>query len=226
MDHKSLKSSDVILDLVVHTMSRPLVLTLKLDKGSTELLTSLRANYFPKHRNHLNAHLTLFHAIPPDRRGELDRLLQDICKHQKEFNISIARPSRMGKKGVMLHIRESGSRGVIEGIHSSIVRDLSKVEKGPPPGSKQYAEAAERGGRRGSASPLTDQDLEPLRSPHVTILNKAEDEGQVEDCHRDLVDLFNKMDGRQKHGTAIGLQLWEYNHGPWIHLHDYSFVSH
>jgi 2'-5' RNA ligase len=39
------------------------ILTLKLDDASFELLQSWRTRYFPPERNHLPAHLTLFHTL-------------------------------------------------------------------------------------------------------------------------------------------------------------------
>jgi 2'-5' RNA ligase len=42
----------------------PLILTLMLDKMSHDYFTSLRNQYFPKHCNFLEAHLTLFHHLP------------------------------------------------------------------------------------------------------------------------------------------------------------------
>jgi hypothetical protein len=45
---------------------RPLVLTALLDEPSRRHLDDLRVRHFPPERNHLAAHLTLFHALPAD----------------------------------------------------------------------------------------------------------------------------------------------------------------
>ncbi|MDJ0386673.1 2'-5' RNA ligase family protein [Roseomonas sp. E05] len=42
----------------------PLILTLGLDAASFTRLDALRRSHFPPERNHLPAHLTLFHALP------------------------------------------------------------------------------------------------------------------------------------------------------------------
>ncbi|MEO6482968.1 MAG: 2'-5' RNA ligase family protein [Ferruginibacter sp.] len=42
----------------------PLIITLTLDTPSQEYFTALRNQYFPKHCNYLQAHLTLFHQLP------------------------------------------------------------------------------------------------------------------------------------------------------------------
>lgn len=49
------------------TDDRPIVLTATLDDATRTLLDDLRRRHFPPERNHLDAHLTLFHALPADR---------------------------------------------------------------------------------------------------------------------------------------------------------------
>ena len=44
-------------------IEEPLILTLELDSDSFEWLNDLRKSYFPKQRNLLSAHLTLFHKL-------------------------------------------------------------------------------------------------------------------------------------------------------------------
>ncbi|ALE86014.1 2'-5' RNA ligase family protein [Pseudonocardia sp. HH130629-09] len=50
---------------------RPLILTALLDEPTQTRLDDLRARHFPAGRNHLAAHLTLFHALPGDAAAEL-----------------------------------------------------------------------------------------------------------------------------------------------------------
>ncbi len=44
--------------------SRPLIVTLLLDDAAQQRFDRLRAQHFPPERNHLAAHVTLFHALP------------------------------------------------------------------------------------------------------------------------------------------------------------------
>lgn len=53
----------------------PLILTLSLDDASQAALDALRRANFPAERNHLRAHLTLFHKLPGD---ELERVTADL----------------------------------------------------------------------------------------------------------------------------------------------------
>jgi 2'-5' RNA ligase len=52
---------------------RPLILSLRLDTATYEHLDRLRRAHFPPERNHLAAHLTLFHAIPASLAEDVQR---------------------------------------------------------------------------------------------------------------------------------------------------------
>ena len=49
----------------------PLILTLSLDPASFARLDALRREHFPPERNQLDAHLTLFHALPGETLEEI-----------------------------------------------------------------------------------------------------------------------------------------------------------
>ncbi|MGY1751445.1 2'-5' RNA ligase family protein [Modestobacter sp. SYSU DS0511] len=54
-------------------------MTLLLDDGAQQRFDRLRAAHFPAHRNHLGAHVTLFHALPGERLAEVRRELADAA---------------------------------------------------------------------------------------------------------------------------------------------------
>ncbi len=54
---------------------RPLILTLGLDAEGFARIDALRRAHFPPERNHLRAHLTLFHHLPGDRLTEVTETL-------------------------------------------------------------------------------------------------------------------------------------------------------
>ncbi|MCF0072698.1 2'-5' RNA ligase family protein [Dyadobacter sp. CY261] len=54
-------------------MSSPLVATLLIAPAAQAYFDDLRRQYFPKERNFLNAHLTLFNALP-DEQCILDKM--------------------------------------------------------------------------------------------------------------------------------------------------------
>lgn len=55
----------------------PLVVTLRMDTVAGARFTALRRAHFPRHRNWLDAHITLFHAVPGER---LDTVLADLAE--------------------------------------------------------------------------------------------------------------------------------------------------
>ena len=50
---------------------QPFILTLKLDAQSFATFNELRQQHFPRERNYLDAHLTLFHALPADAETQI-----------------------------------------------------------------------------------------------------------------------------------------------------------
>ncbi|MBN1094721.1 2'-5' RNA ligase family protein [Blastococcus sp. TML/C7B] len=57
-------------------MREPLVVTLLLEDAAQQRFDRLRAQHFPPERNHLAAHVTLFHALPGE---QLDAVRQDLA---------------------------------------------------------------------------------------------------------------------------------------------------
>ncbi|WWD16010.1 hypothetical protein CI109_100435 [Kwoniella shandongensis] len=185
----------------------PLILTLRLDSASHQLLTSLRSKYFPPHRNFLTAHVTLFHAIPSHRYPELDSYLNNLVEKHREkggWDVFLGEPEPMGNRGVYLRLRERPSN-TTENLRSQLLHDLKK-------------------GIKEEKDKLTNQDLQTMKRPHVTVLNKARDEEEVEKCLKEVKEVFEKMGEKGQHvGRATGFELWEYLGGPWKHVKAYSF---
>ena len=134
----------------------------------------------------------------------------------------------MGIHGVMVMVRERPS-GTIERIHRQLVSSL-------------------KDGTREEKDRLTDQDLRPLGNPHVTVLNKAKNEDEVDVCLSEVMGVFDEMKEPEHHfgqktGRAVGFELsvtfnhsllpqaeknaidyrWEYIGGPWKPLKAYWF---
>ena len=59
--------------------AQPLIVTALLPKDMHGWATALRTAYFPPERNYLEAHVTLFHAIPGQCEGEAARLLARLA---------------------------------------------------------------------------------------------------------------------------------------------------
>lgn len=66
----------------------PLILTLKLDAASFQYFEALRRIHFPPERNHLAAHLTMFHHLPGDELEKIKEDAQRICRSFSEFSLT------------------------------------------------------------------------------------------------------------------------------------------
>ena len=72
----------------------PVIITLQLESDAAAFFTTQRTTYFPKHINYLDAHLTLFHALPP---GEplIDEILKTICQ-RNPFQLEVTGLKNIG----------------------------------------------------------------------------------------------------------------------------------
>jgi hypothetical protein len=57
----------------------PIIATATMGAADQRHFDALRAAHFPPERNHLAAHITLFHQLPPSCLDELDRLFRRIA---------------------------------------------------------------------------------------------------------------------------------------------------
>jgi hypothetical protein len=61
-------------------MSGALIVTAELGPADLAWLDGLRKTHFPPERNHLKAHLTMFHALPPSAEGEARARLSALAQ--------------------------------------------------------------------------------------------------------------------------------------------------
>jgi hypothetical protein len=61
-------------------MAGPLIVTAELGPEDFAWLNELRRQHFPPERNQLNAHLTMFHAVPPSAESELRQILRTAAE--------------------------------------------------------------------------------------------------------------------------------------------------
>jgi 2'-5' RNA ligase len=69
------------------TMSSPIIICLQLEEKAQHYFTSQRTAYFPKHINYLEAHLTLFHALPATT-PIINKTIEAVCK-RKEMELQV-----------------------------------------------------------------------------------------------------------------------------------------
>jgi len=83
---------------------RPLILTLWLEPRALERLTELCTRHFPPERNFLQAHLTLFHALPGGLEPEVRRTLLEVCAATAGFGVELPGARSLGR-GVAIEAR-------------------------------------------------------------------------------------------------------------------------
>ena len=57
----------------------PIIVTATMGAADQRFFDALRGRHFPPDRNHLRAHITLFHQLPPSCLAELGRLLGEVA---------------------------------------------------------------------------------------------------------------------------------------------------
>ena len=83
---------------------QPLILTLKMDAASFERLDALRGQHFPRERNYLGAHLTLFHALPAEREAQVRADLAEVCAASAPMSLEFPALKFLGR-GTAVEVR-------------------------------------------------------------------------------------------------------------------------
>jgi 2'-5' RNA ligase len=79
----------------------PLIVTAKMDADSFEFLNALRRQHFPPERNHLSAHITLFHNLPGEFLDEIEDYLKITASRQYEFKLQFTSLKFIGRGSVV-----------------------------------------------------------------------------------------------------------------------------
>ncbi len=97
---------------------RALIVTLLLEDGAQARFDRLRAAHFPAERNHLAAHVTLFHALPGGQRPAVDAALARAAE-RPPFDVEVTGLQLLGR-GVAyrLHAAE------LSALHAGLAADF------------------------------------------------------------------------------------------------------
>lgn len=82
---------------MTHHPLPPLILTLKLDIASQSYFNELRQRHFPPERNYLEAHVTLFHALPSEQETEIRQFLKSLCAETSTLPLSFPKVRFLGR---------------------------------------------------------------------------------------------------------------------------------
>jgi 2'-5' RNA ligase len=78
-------------------MTAPLILSLALDEPSFLFFNTLRQKHFPPERNYLDAHLTLFHALPGEEYETICRQLETLCQQISPMQLQVTEVKMIGR---------------------------------------------------------------------------------------------------------------------------------
>lgn len=81
----------------------PLILTALLDRAAQAHFDRLRREHFPAERNHIGAHVTLFHALPGAQLAAVDRVLWE-CAPSAPLPVRVDEVRLLGR-GVAYRLR-------------------------------------------------------------------------------------------------------------------------
>ena len=74
--------------------TQPLIVTLWMDNNAQQYFNRLREQYFPPERNYLQAHLTLFHALPYNE--ETFSIIEELTNLQTKYKACAERVVSIG----------------------------------------------------------------------------------------------------------------------------------
>lgn len=81
----------------VEDFPAPFILTAELPPDLARWATSLRRTHYPAERNYLDAHVTLFHALPPFCEHEIRNAIADLTSHNPPPAAQLAGVMSLGK---------------------------------------------------------------------------------------------------------------------------------
>ncbi|KAJ3524660.1 hypothetical protein NM208_g11971 [Fusarium decemcellulare] len=169
-----------------HEEEQHYILTLLTDSHHHGAMTALRKQWFPSQLLKVDAHVTLFHALPGSKLHEIQEDIAAIAARTSKFEVKV------GKENVF----EMG-KGV--GIN------ISNHDNGQRKAASIHAEL-----RNKWESFLSDQDKREKWRGHYTIMNKEDDKEMVGECLAYL-----KSGHAESRGTVEGLSLFLYDRGWW-----------
>lgn len=144
------------------------ILTFLTDQTLRDKMTALRKTYFPPKLNRLDAHLTLFHALPGSKlNSDIIPVLRDIAGSTIPFRVFASTPFKL-RRGIAI--------GVPKGSGGDDARAVHKLLK------RRWLEF------------LSPQDAGGFAT-HYTIMNKVDTEKEVDDAFADVEQGWRPVNG-------------------------------
>lgn len=109
----------------------PIIVTATMGAADQRWFDSLRSAHFPPERNHLAAHITLFHQLPPSSLDELERLVRRIVADTPRPAAHLREVYSLGQ-GVAFRIESSDLLAIRARIADHFAGMLSAQDQGTP----------------------------------------------------------------------------------------------
>lgn len=108
----------------------PLIVTADLDEGTFAWFEDLRQSHFPRHRNRVPAHLTLFHALPGEHEQEIVQALEAACRDRRPIDIAVRGPWSLGR-GVAYPLASSELEDLRNALAQTFSAWLTRQDQAP-----------------------------------------------------------------------------------------------
>lgn len=108
----------------------PIIITAALNDTAFVFFDELRRAHFPAHRNHIPAHLTLFHALPGVHEGKIVKVLRAQCQERASIPMRVDRPWSLGR-GVAYRIAAPALEGLRKDIAGAFAPWLTAQDRAP-----------------------------------------------------------------------------------------------
>ena len=114
-----------------HDGTAPLIVTALLPAALHSRFTALRRAHFPPERNWLDAHVTLFHALPPSARDEVTGVLKRLACDTAPIPATVAGVMSLGR-GTAIRISSPAMLALRGDIAAHFHGALSAQDSHPP----------------------------------------------------------------------------------------------
>lgn len=106
---------------------QPLIVSLRFDDRTFELLTHVRKQYFP-HNNNLDAHLTILHNLPFSELHSSASFLENLCRKTSPFHVSFGKLIHRSKI-ILLPVESRRLNDVAYAIQDRFWQELSDQDR-------------------------------------------------------------------------------------------------
>ncbi|KAK6068328.1 hypothetical protein SCUP515_09614 [Seiridium cupressi] len=168
----------------IHDEEDLYILSLLTDAKHHTDMSALRRKWFPEKLLKVDAHITLFHALPGSRLEDIKGDIGNVASREERFEV------RVGRNGVF----RMGKGVGVEMDRNSLERVRSLRE-----GLRSAWQAEGQDGEGW----LSEQDARKGWKGHYTVMNKENDRDRIEECYTGL-----KEDWSGSKGVVTGLSLW------------------